>query len=236
MKLSKKVVGTVISTLWLLLTVGFSIYQREDFINMKPNEFGDFLAGVFAPLGFLWLVLGYLQQGDELKQNTDALILQANELHQNVIHQERLVDLAYKQHQELLNEKDNELCPKFKFTVTLTRLNEPQPNFYLMLQNTGMVVSNLSIINDKWFISHYKKGRAPNLNQKKTFIPLVEYGGVEYNLVFCLKHESPIFQNDEFIFKYDREDGQTFQEIYVLNKNEHSIPYFTLIESKEFQV
>ncbi|WP_215903484.1 hypothetical protein [Acinetobacter brisouii] len=37
------------------------------------NELGDFLAGVFAPIAFLWLILGYVQQGKQLDQNTTAL-------------------------------------------------------------------------------------------------------------------------------------------------------------------
>lgn len=44
------------------------------------NEFGDFIAGAFAPLAFFWLVRGFYQQGKGLKQNSEALTLQADEL------------------------------------------------------------------------------------------------------------------------------------------------------------
>ncbi|MCJ8160399.1 hypothetical protein [Acinetobacter zhairhuonensis] len=37
------------------------------------NELGDFLAGIFAPIAFFWLILGYIQQGKQLDQNTRAL-------------------------------------------------------------------------------------------------------------------------------------------------------------------
>lgn len=37
------------------------------------------MAGAFAPLAFGWLVLGYRQQGDELRQNTAALEQQSQE-------------------------------------------------------------------------------------------------------------------------------------------------------------
>lgn len=47
---------------------------------MSLNEFGDFLAGTSASLAFLWLVFGYLQQGDELKQSNRTLELQVEEL------------------------------------------------------------------------------------------------------------------------------------------------------------
>ena len=38
--------------------------------NMGLNEWGDFFAGGMAPLALLWLVLGYFQQSEELRQNT----------------------------------------------------------------------------------------------------------------------------------------------------------------------
>lgn len=40
---------------------------------LNSNELGDFLAGVFAPLAFLFLYLGYLQQGEALRKSNDHL-------------------------------------------------------------------------------------------------------------------------------------------------------------------
>lgn len=52
--------------------------------EMPLNEIGDALAGFFAPLAFLWLVLGYHQQGREMRQNTRALNLQEEALQRQV--------------------------------------------------------------------------------------------------------------------------------------------------------
>jgi hypothetical protein len=41
------------------------------------NEVGDFLAGAFSPLAFLWLVVGYFQQGHELSASVAQLERQA---------------------------------------------------------------------------------------------------------------------------------------------------------------
>jgi len=68
--------------------------QLDDVSSMKPNEWGDFFAGVFSPLAFLWLVLGYLQQGEELKLSTQALLLQADELKNSVEQQRDLVEVS----------------------------------------------------------------------------------------------------------------------------------------------
>lgn len=64
---------------------------------MKPNEIGDLLAGAFGPLAILWLILGFFQQGIELRQNTKALELQAEELRKSVEHQKEMVEVSREQ-------------------------------------------------------------------------------------------------------------------------------------------
>lgn len=71
---------------------------------MELNALGDFLSGTFAPLALLWLVIGYFQQGDELRQNSRALRLQAEELRQAAEHAGGLLDVARKEH-DLATEK-----------------------------------------------------------------------------------------------------------------------------------
>ncbi|WP_152669961.1 hypothetical protein [Lysobacter capsici] len=74
-------VAAVIVTGVYLSGIGvYACYEWKDLLAMEPNEFGDFLAGVFGPLAFFWLVSGYLQQGVELRNNSAALMLQAEEL------------------------------------------------------------------------------------------------------------------------------------------------------------
>lgn len=89
--------GLIISILWLLIVFVNIYLLRADAFAMKPNEWGDFFAGVFAPLAFLWLVLGYLQQGEELKLSTKALLLQAEELKNSVEQQRELVEVSRQQ-------------------------------------------------------------------------------------------------------------------------------------------
>ena len=83
---------TIISISYLYLSCNF-IINLDEFNSLKLNEKGDFLAGVFSPLAFLWLVYGYLQQGRELKQNTESLRLQATELKNSVEEQKKLIKI-----------------------------------------------------------------------------------------------------------------------------------------------
>lgn len=66
---------------------------------------GDFLAGIFAPLAFFWLVIGYFQQSHELAQNSAALRVQADELRNQVSESQRLVDAAQNQTKEMIAER-----------------------------------------------------------------------------------------------------------------------------------
>lgn len=85
-------------TLTYLVIVVVVIWGRADTLMTMPlNEVGDFLAGAFGPVAFLWLVFGFLQQGDELRQGTEALKLQAFELKNSVAQQSIMAAAATQQ-------------------------------------------------------------------------------------------------------------------------------------------
>lgn len=68
--------------------------RLEALKTMDLNAVGDFMAGAFGPLAILWLVLGYFQQGIELRQNSKALRMQADELRNSVAQQKELATAA----------------------------------------------------------------------------------------------------------------------------------------------
>ena len=76
--------GTAGTVLWLLVAAALAWSQREAWPCMSLNEWGDFFAGVVAPLAFLWLIIGYLQQGDEVRSNTETLQRQQAALERQV--------------------------------------------------------------------------------------------------------------------------------------------------------
>lgn len=74
--------GVSVTTFWLIT---LSIYVSGTIgwgnIGQAPIEqLGSFLEGAFAPLAFLWLVIGYFLQQKELIQNTNAIKMQYVEI------------------------------------------------------------------------------------------------------------------------------------------------------------
>lgn len=90
--------GRVLAIIGIALTIGYALFswwlvgdRIQSLRTMHLNEVGDFLAGAFGPLAILWLVLGFFQQGIELRQGTAALRLQAQELNNSVAQQCEMV-------------------------------------------------------------------------------------------------------------------------------------------------
>ena len=146
-------IGVVATAVYLLLLSLLLYAKWPDLISLDLNELGDLAAGAFGPLAFLWLILGYMQQGDELKQNTDALRLQAEELAKNVQQQEALVALGNKQlereKQLAQEERDRQATaarPKFELSIPST------PKIYVgmimldvLVENVGAVCSHVRV-------------------------------------------------------------------------------------------
>lgn len=73
--------GLGLTIAWLALgAVRISLDGWSTFSALPAAELGSFLEGAFAPLAFLWLVIGYFLQKKELQQNTEALKAQAEEI------------------------------------------------------------------------------------------------------------------------------------------------------------
>ncbi|MNG43643.1 hypothetical protein D3C78_16800 [compost metagenome] len=118
----------IISILWIVFIAVITLIKHKNLLMLSLNEMGDFLAGCFAPLGFFWLVAGYYQQGIGLKQNSEALRLQAEELKQSTVAlqqqvkelnataegQKQLVEIAAQE----LNHKRFEAEPNFIFKIS----------------------------------------------------------------------------------------------------------------------
>ena len=105
--------GAGVSVVWLIVLALVIAGAQVPPWALPMNEFGDFLAGAFAPLAFFWLVLGFFQQGEELRHSADALWLQGRELQNSVEQQRALVETSRDQlafERLMLQQQNDELA------------------------------------------------------------------------------------------------------------------------------
>lgn len=88
---TKTTVGLGVTLVYLAGLGFYTVWARTDVLSMSPVDVAEFFAGAFSPLAFFWLVLGFFQQGEELRYSSDALWLQGKELRHSVEQQRRLV-------------------------------------------------------------------------------------------------------------------------------------------------
>ena len=82
--------GALVTIAYLVVIGWWVSVKWSSFIALELNALGDFLAGAFGPIAFLWLVLGFLQQGRELR-------LQVEELSRSVQQQTVMAEAAMEQ-------------------------------------------------------------------------------------------------------------------------------------------
>jgi hypothetical protein len=72
------VLGLSLTMLWFTTCMAYllKIVGADQFIHLPTADIGNFLEGAFAPLAFLWLVIGLFLQQKEISANTRAIKLQ----------------------------------------------------------------------------------------------------------------------------------------------------------------
>jgi hypothetical protein len=66
--------GLVLTAAWVAIFALLLWFNWAQASAMGPNEWGDFLGGgLAAPLALFWLILGYFQQGKELRAQQEEL-------------------------------------------------------------------------------------------------------------------------------------------------------------------
>lgn len=118
-------IGTVFTAIYLVGFTWFIFGRLPQLQTMELNSVGDFLAGAFGPIAFFWLILGFMQQGTELRLSADALRMQAEELRASVMQQTEMVKAQNSSllHQERLLEPLLEVS----FGENSTHFDEGEP-------------------------------------------------------------------------------------------------------------
>ena len=101
----------ILSTIGVLATLAYVAFllwmfggRVGELRSLEPNHLGDFLAGAFGPLAILWLILGFFQQGVELRENSRSLDLQAEELRSSTQEQRELLRIL-REHFEAIRDE-----------------------------------------------------------------------------------------------------------------------------------
>jgi PHD/YefM family antitoxin component YafN of YafNO toxin-antitoxin module len=138
-------IGLTRTAAWLGFLAIMAVAGWDMLFKQTPNEFGDMLAGVFAPLAFLWLVLGFFQQGKELKASVAALELQGKKLRNFVEQQRELVTVSREQmesaniaaKQNLKNLRDAERAILTGWVSSGQRMDNGMIRIHCRLANRG---------------------------------------------------------------------------------------------------
>ena len=83
--------GLAITLIWIStgLVYLLGIVGWGNFVHLPTADIGSFLEGAFAPLAFLWLVIGHFMQQTEISANTRAIKLQEQSAQRLEIHSRR---------------------------------------------------------------------------------------------------------------------------------------------------
>ena len=83
--------GATLTAVWILAGLVYLLGKVgwSDFVDLPTGDIGSFLEGAFAPLAFLWLVIGHFMQQGEISANTKAITLQEQSAKRQEIHAQR---------------------------------------------------------------------------------------------------------------------------------------------------
>ena len=170
------IAGISATILYFLALAAIISLGVEEFSSLSPNEWGDFIAGSLGPLAIFWLILGYFQQGRELRNSVEALSLQTKELEASVEQQRELVrasreaiDLEKNQRQETEVKRKNGLQPNLRFEIYVQpHLDNSQ--LHIEITNFGRPIINVEfrLKHDDEVVKYWPKDTM-EFNDKKTY-------------------------------------------------------------------
>lgn len=201
-------IGIYGSGAWLVVGLAILVFASNWNGGLKPNEWGDVFAGLFAPLAFLWLVLGFLQQGREL----EAQII---ELRKTVQHQDELVKETQKQ--VAIETRKEEVAQR-----------EREPNFLLAGSHrgrqSGMTQHEFVLTNEAGGAFNIVISVTPPLKQgQSTFkFPALKIGE---RRDFQLQIQEPLPPELRFDIQYVNVDGKNLSTPLVAMREGNAYPF-----------
>lgn len=217
--------------LFFYITI-FLIFFADHRAAMSLNEIGDFLAGTFSPLAFLFLYLGYKQnskalemQATELRLSNEALARQIEEMEKSVKSQQEMFELAEKQYLESRDEKIKSSTPQIRLTGSKYKRTDPyhsgnfQHQFNLTIKVENLSIKNLYLRMSAWYVC--KSGGSMD-NSMTLDINSIDANRSEV-LVIYKQTNYEAFNNDHLYLSYYDEHNSKYGKVYEITKDEDNI-------------
>lgn len=147
----------LLTSFYLSLIILLLSFRWDEFVKLPLNELGDFTAGIFGPVAFLWLILGYKQQGEELKISSEALKSQVVELNN-----------SFQLQREVAEKQDMALDPVLHISYAGSAQEGEALCDVLNLQNLGATCRSVTID-----IKHMRS----DIRKNGFMIPAIAEGG-----------------------------------------------------------
>lgn len=138
-----------LATIAYLAVIGWWVSVKwSSFLGLELNALGDFLAGAFGPIAFLWLVLGFLQQGRELRLQVEELsrsvqqqTVMAEAAMEQIKSQKAALDIQIWQH-------ENSISPSFDVQIFPVRgpIQMGNTSSVIRITNRASVVYGIEVI------------------------------------------------------------------------------------------
>lgn len=192
----------IFSIVYMAMIILYCLLDVKGMRTLRPNEWGDFLAGFFAPLVFMWLIYGYHQQGKELS-------LQLEELTNSVEQQRILADTTQK-----------ELVIVTKREERQTELETINAQPYFHIKELKMIPFKSGIVGSKQLEIKFNLKNSRNLCRSLFLMYSKSYedNRLVWEGVDFLPHDLGAGLNANFTIPYDQVVDDTEEESIVLFK------------------
>ncbi|AMS22155.1 hypothetical protein AYK59_19200 [Pseudomonas synxantha] len=215
-------IGTIFTAIYLFAFTAFIFGRLPQLQTMELNAVGDFLAGAFGPIAFFWLILGFMQQGTELRVSADALRMQADELKASVQQQTSLVAAQ----QLSLENHERSLEPLLQLKYTGGQEDDGDYYSGFLLTNLGSYCEGVNVVLCVEGVDNPPISLEPLYNGvgRSFFLDDVFGGGRKSLLSISYMKSSGLSNSQSFeLYNYHDESGEGIGVKKVLNKDSKRI-------------
>ena len=134
----------ITKTYFITISIIFLILLPFLDLPKSYNELGDFLAGIFSPVAFFWLVIGYLMQHEELQLNRKSLNQQMKEFSKSVKISDENLKLQKKIYEENKYAERQSNLPILYVTDVKPDPKNCLNEILIKIKNIGKKITNIS--------------------------------------------------------------------------------------------